>query len=713
LHISSERTLEVLPLRLAPRDSYPAPDPVSRYEALQLFVERARDVQPDFSLTSASSFAVAEICQKLDGLPLAIELAAARVKHVAVQALPGLLEQRLSVLTGGARDLPPRQQTLRSAIAWSYDLLRPGEQAIFRRMAIFAGGCTLEAAEAVCTLEHPQENIAKAGASVEVLNRLASLIDKSLLRYEPSAAEEPRYVVLETVREYGMEQLSALGEKLSIQERHARYYADLAERAAPRFLTAEQIEWLARMEDDLDNLRAALQWLLESNQYELGQRLLACLWYFWSVHCRVTEGREWLRRFLEDPGGQTTTALARARGYLALSFMTIRHDDAPANYAAASAGLALAREAGDPWTKAMALARFAYVAERMATRTIAQPDDDATCAVDVAALYEEALLAFRRLGDQWAIAQCLHYYARFLSSRDARRARTLLAEALDIARRIGERNSLSMALATLANLELDAKHDSEARRLVEESLALTDELDDLFNSSQRLGTLAQLAIDEKRFVDAMDLLERCMAGFQLLGNRPRRAQTLHNLALAARMAGDADRALEAFDQSCALFRELNLHAEVGAVMASLGHLQRQLGAIGQAAETFGASAAILTGQGSVLGIPTVLSGLGRLALDSNRPSDAARLLAAAEALVDELESGPQGALNTSRASLRGYQLRRDRTHVHELATVGRDAFSDMSDGLFEAARDSGRVLTSAEAVAAGLNVLSLDQNGAD
>ncbi|MBV9582291.1 MAG: helix-turn-helix domain-containing protein, partial [Chloroflexi bacterium] len=500
LHLSIEHTLEVPPLRLAPPGTLEDPGhsrrnaataagiqrlaAIQQSDAVQLFVERARATDPDFEFTSTSALTIADICRQLDGLPLAIELAAARVKYVGLDQLSRLLERRLAVLIGGAADLPQRQQTLRGAIAWSYDLLDPAEQAVFRRLSVFAGGCTLEAAEALCGHSGQPSDHCAVVATIDVLNRLASLIDKSLLAFEAGAHNQPRYTMLETVREFGLEQLAAAGEDAMIRERHATFYEELVRRAAPHFLAAEQLEWLARVDDEFDNLRTCLAWLLESDQFERGQRLTGSLWCFWSIH-RVTEGREWLTRFLDDPRGRSTSALARAWAYVALSWTISKQDDIVANYEASTTGLALSRGAHDLWLLGFALVRVAFAAERMDTRTIASPPGrsnprvSTASFVDTAELYDEALAIFRSLHDDWATAHCLMQYARFLASRDAERARALSLEAFALAQPIGERNTMGMTLGTLANLTLDAHDPSTARRLVEESLVMAEELNDL------------------------------------------------------------------------------------------------------------------------------------------------------------------------------------------------------------------------------------------
>jgi predicted ATPase/transcriptional regulator with XRE-family HTH domain len=698
LHLSGERTLDVPPLRLPPRFGQPVLDQLTQYEAVRLFLERALAVKPDLPVTNANIVAAAEICRQLDGLPLAIELAAARVRHVAPDALLPLLEWRLSVLTGGPRDLPARQQTLRTAIAWSYDLLTPREQALFRRLAVFAGGCTLEAIRAVCAFDG-------ACTTIDMLDRVASLIDKSLVRHDARVSGEPRYTMLETVREYGLEQLSTAGEEQAVRARHADYYAALAHRAAPHFLAAEQLIWLARIDDDLDNLRVVLQWLIDHDQRDRGQLLAGSLWYFWSIHSRVSEGSEWLGRMLAGPSGNATSPQTRGRALLALSQIAARQYDIRTCETAIVESLALARRAGDAWTTAMALVRSAWIAQRLDDWSILPRVFAATVEhrrADPSALFEEAVGIFRHLGDDWGRAMCLAFYAEYLVSRDAARARMLSAEAVEIAGRLGERWATGFSFSVLARLDMAAGRLTQARNALEQSLALAGELNDLYNECQRLRVLAQLAMADTRFADALALLERSTANFRLLGNRPRLAHTLHDLAIAARLAGDPNRALEAYHESLAVFQDLDQHGEVAAVWASLGYLLNQPGTHGQALKTFAESLRIFSRLGTELGLATALSGLGQMALDTNCPFDAARLLGAAETLLDRVQAGPHGVLDPSGPGLRGFQFRRDTAHVRELRTRGREAFEAMGREAFEAALDRGRALSTGQAVTLGL-----------
>jgi predicted ATPase/DNA-binding CsgD family transcriptional regulator len=707
LRISGEHTLEVPALRLPTRTAAPQPvDQLSRSEAVRLFVERAEAVKGDFQITTAIAPAVAEICHRLDGLPLAIELAAARIRHLSPEALLQRLERRLAVLTTGARDLPERHHTLRGAIAWSYDLLTADEQALFRRMAVFVGGCTLEAVEAVCMFDRSEE-------PSDVLERVGSLVDKSLVRQEAGSGSEPRYFMLETVREYGLEQLGVVGEEPLARARHVAYYVDLAQVAAPHFLRAEQLTWLARIDDELDNLRIVLQWLLEHGERERGQLLAGSLWFFWSVHSRVSEGHDWLTRLLDGPAGGATPLGTRARALLALGYIAGRQYDMLAENAALTECLKLARDAGDAWVAAVTLVRMAmsiHVRDPWRSSPLQKEASD-TGERDrrgAAELYEEALGVFGQLDDDWGTALCLHFYSDFFIVSDSVRAKDLAARAVEISNRLGERYVLHQALATLGKVALDSGELTEARRLTDTSVTLAVELNDLSNLSAKLARLAHQAMDECQFVNALDLHDRRAANYRLLGNRRWLAQALHDLAISARLVGDTDRALCAFEESLALCRSLGQAGEVASVNASLGHLHWQRGALGDASLLFERSLRSLHDQGIEWGIATALSGVGRAALESGRPADAVRMLGAVEGLLEGLAAGPHGPeLRPSQQGPRRYQFHRDTVHARELRTAGQTAFEAMGPRAFEAALGAGRVLSVHQAVALGLEQVKL------
>jgi len=404
LHLSREREFPVPPLALPDLAHLPEPQALAQLAAVRLFVLRAQAVQPAFQLTEANAHTIAEICVRLDGLPLAIELAAARSKLLPPQALLKRLEHRLSVLTGGARDLPIRQQALRNTLQWSYSLLSQEEQHLFRWLAIFVGGCTLEAAEVVCQQDSTQ--------AFRVLEGVASLLDKSLLQQTAHEGEEPRLLMLETIREFGLEQLHRQGELEAARRAHARYYLRLSETAEPHLLGPDQLLWLARLEQDLDNLRAILQAGMSggAEEVELALRLAGALRVFWISQGYLREGREVLERLLAD-----TRAIAvpmRLKALNTLGVILWSQNDTRGLAQVADEALVLAREQGDhvPLTIAMIQRGTAIMLGR----------GDYAAAQ---ACLEEALTEARALGDLFTLVSALMSLGRLAEyQRDAQRA---------------------------------------------------------------------------------------------------------------------------------------------------------------------------------------------------------------------------------------------------------------------------------------------------
>jgi predicted ATPase len=313
LHLSCEQLFSVLPLGLPDPKRLPEDiQALSGFGAVAFFVERARAAKPDFRLTGENAPVVAEICARLDGLPLGIQLAAARLRLLSPRAILERFRRRLRLLKGGTQDAPARQKTLREAIGWSYDLLGAEERLLFGRLSVFAGGCTLEAAEAVCDLG---EDLTE-----EVLDLLASLMDKSLLNRAETEDGEGRFWMLETVREYALERLEANGEQKEARHGHAVYCLALAKDARPELTGPRQTEWFGRLESEHDNLRAALSWSLERGNAETALQMNAQLWWFWYKRGHLSEGRRWLEEALgkarlrspRGPRRSTVPACSRA-----------------------------------------------------------------------------------------------------------------------------------------------------------------------------------------------------------------------------------------------------------------------------------------------------------------------------------------------------------------------------------------------------------------
>jgi non-specific serine/threonine protein kinase len=364
LRLTGEREFPLSPLGLPASDEVSV-DAIAQAGAVALFVQRAQAANPTFRLTPDVAPIVVDICRRLDGLPLAIELAASRIKVLSPRSLLARLEQRLMLLTGGARDQPARLQTMRDAIAWSHDPLPPAEQALFRRLAVFAGGFTLDAVAEVASFElrasglggsapmaeplevgtAPNSKLEASSPKLATLDGIASLIEKSLVRpMEDGAAGEPRFTMLETIREFGAAMLVAEGEAVEARRQHGRWMVDLAERAEPELVGPRQDEWLDRLEAERDNIRAALAWAIDERDAERAQRLAGALWRFWVTRGYLTEGKTWTERALAL--GDASPAVA-AKAHHHLGNLALDLGDYELARAGYEAGLALWQAYGD------------------------------------------------------------------------------------------------------------------------------------------------------------------------------------------------------------------------------------------------------------------------------------------------------------------------------------------------------------------------------
>jgi predicted ATPase/RsiW-degrading membrane proteinase PrsW (M82 family) len=355
LRIGGEHDVPIPPLELPDPKADGALESLAANAAVALFVARAQAVDPEFALTDANAAAVAEICIGLDGLPLAIELAAARTNILTPEAMLDRLGKRLQILTGGARDLPARHQTLRSTIDWSYDMLKPDEQALFARLGVFVDGATLDAVEAVCldTVEDEDDE----QRTEEALDWLGSLLDKSLVRRRDAASGEPRFAMLQTIREYAVERLRADGGLDESRERHASYFAELAEEAEAHLVSADQTLWIERLDDELGNLRAVLQWSLETGRLEIGLRVVGALPRYWSVR-GLTDPPRWLAPALERDAD--VSASVRAKAQFAHGYAALDHGDFARAEESFEASMTMYRELDEPRGTAACLAQEAH-----------------------------------------------------------------------------------------------------------------------------------------------------------------------------------------------------------------------------------------------------------------------------------------------------------------------------------------------------------------
>jgi predicted ATPase/DNA-binding CsgD family transcriptional regulator len=540
LHLSGEHQFPVPPLGLPDLKQLPELETLLEYASVALFTQRACAAKPDFVLTEDNADAVAELCVRLDGLPLAIELAAAWVKLMSPQAmLAHMLGARglssLRLLTGGPRDLPPRQQTLRGTIEWSYALLGPDERRLFMRLASFSGGCTLEAAEEVCGTV--------GDLSMSVLDGLGSLLDKSLLRQAEQTDAKPRLVMLETIREYALEQLAGISDEDSARRAHADYYLALAEEAAPKLNGAEQEVWLNRLEAEHDNLRAALAWSLDRREADMALRLCGALWWFWFGRGHLTEGRRWLDLALAESSNSTPFLVAKSLNGAGV----LAHYQGDLGQAAALCGqsLTLYRQLEDKAGIAAALNGLALVARSGGNISAAR------------AMYEESVVLLREVGDSSAIAYTLTYLSLVVYHQaDFMLARSLSAEGLELYREIGDRLGSTGPLTTLGMANVRLGDYKTARSVLEECLAITRSLGDRRSSARALHQLGGVTFAEGDYATSRALRQEALAIFDELGDRVLVSQFIVELAEVVAAQGDCLLAAQVFGAAETLRRSI-------------------------------------------------------------------------------------------------------------------------------------------------------------
>ncbi len=523
LRVDGEAVHLVAPLGLPDADAVRAGADLLRFESVRLFAERAAAVRPGFVLNAASASAVVSICRRLEGIALAIELAAARVGTLPVETIAARLDDHFKLLSRGPRGAPQRQQTLRALIDWSHDLLEPAERALLARLSVFAGGWTIEAAEAVCAQIVPASDAIDGGG---VLDALTALVDKSLVSFDAAAA---RYRILETVRHYAHERLEERGETVRCRERHFAHFLAFAEAVRPATKGADQPQRLAQMDAEHDNLRAALAWSATDGAGGAGLQLAGAIWPLWNLRGLLNEGRGWLSTLLQHAADRAA-APARARALRGAGVLAHAQGDFAASAAWHEQCLALQRELGDRKGVAASLESLGIVAY-----------ERGNCAAGIA-LMEEALAIQRQLGEPLAVAQTLNNLGATLSFVGEReRARALLEESLALKRAHGDRRGVAMGLDNLGDLAATLGDAAAARRLFEESLEIRRELDDRAGIARVLLGLADLAHAQGDPATSLRLLAENLSITRDLGDQLAISHALEGLAGVARSFGDVDR----------------------------------------------------------------------------------------------------------------------------------------------------------------------------
>jgi predicted ATPase/DNA-binding winged helix-turn-helix (wHTH) protein len=620
LHLSGEYEFPVPPLPVPDPRRLPPATTLAQYAAVALFLQRALAVKPDFVITNENAPAVAEICARLDGLPLAIELAAARMKLLSSRALLARLAHRLSWLGKGARDAPPRHQTLRHAIAWSYDLLAAHEQVRFRHLAVFVGGCTLEAAAMVGKTVHDPAVGLEASREEEAVEEIASLVDKSLLQPEEGVHSEPRFRMLETIREFGLECLEACGEVQAVRRAHAGYYLALAETAEPQLAGPDQTVWLDRLEAEHDNLRAALGWAEESGAVEEGLRLAGALCQFWLVRSYLCEGRERLARLL--PLARTSVPMAaRAKVLTGAGHLAHNQGDYAAARALFAESLALWREIGNKRGIASALNDLGWMAWRQGDYTTTR------------ALSAESLALWQELGETQGIATALTNLGWITHHQgDYTTARALFEETLALRLVLEDKRGVAFSLALLGWTRSRQGAYREAAALLEEAIALFRDVGMKQLLAFASSLLAEVSYAQGEDEQAAALLEESVTLFRDLGDKYGLAVALNTLGAVVQAQGDARHATALYEESLTLCRALGDKWGMASAFSRLATVVYAQGDITHTTTLYEESLALRRALGDIHGIAECFEGLAEVAGAQRHWDRMAQLLGAAEVL---------------------------------------------------------------------------------
>ncbi len=665
LHLSAEQVAYVPGMPVPDPQTALSSDQLANFDSLRLFVERAVAADPSFTLDNDNAAVIADICARLDGLPLAIELAAARVKLLPPEALLERLsltyDQRQTVLAGVDWDRPERHQALRKAIDWSYGLLRPWEQRLFRSLGVFSGGFTLSAAEALCASDPELSSM--------VLDGIGSLMDKSLVRQGSATGREPRYRMLETIRQYAVVQLQENGELDQTQLNLAYLLVSLAEEAEPELTGSQQVAWLDRLEIEHDNVRASLQWGLDRGAVQLALRLSGALWRFWSTRGYVGEGLRVLDTAIASPNVAPSTMLAKAINGAA-NLAREQGDYARAQMLH-QRSLDLWREYDDKHGMAEALNNLGLIALYQGRHEEAQR------------YCEDGLTLFRELRDKGGIGAALNNLGNVARERgQADRAASLHGESLALRRVVGDKRGIALSLNNLANVVLNQGDYWRAAALHQESLALRQELGDRAGVATSLNNLGNVARVQGDANAARGYYERSLAVRRELGDKRRVAAVLMNLGIVEREQGERDRAAAMFreslvlrrelgdqpgmyaaldnlrtlagnqsdfaarayyEESLALRRELQDRAGMVAALNSLGHVARAQGDLPVARACFEESLLIRREMGDKRGTAFTLTQLGSLAVQQQEFPRAQSLLRQSLELHHQLGDARGGA----------------------------------------------------------------------
>ncbi|HEY0070101.1 MAG TPA: tetratricopeptide repeat protein, partial [Chloroflexia bacterium] len=626
LHVRGERQFPVLPLGMPAPGSRPTVGELLSYPAVQLFMERAQAVKPQFELSEENSIAVASICARLDGLPLALELAAARIKLFPAHEIASRLDRSLPLLTGGARDLPARQQTLRGAIQWSYDLLDAEEKALFARLGVFVGGCDLNGIEAVY---QGAESANGSGAPdiVDLLTQVESLLDKNLIQQvkrHAGQSDEPRFTMLEMMRQYALERLAESGQEAEVREAHAYYYLDLATTAEPELKGASQATWLDRLEAEHDNLRAALTWFAERGDAQNGLQMAGMLWRFWYVRSYFTEGRRWLALFLSMPGAETRNA-ARAKALNGAGNLAYTQADYAGGQALHEESMSISKELGDRLSVAASLNNIGIILRRRGEYARAR------------LMFEEAIETNKEIRNaHWQAINLNNLGNVLFDQGDYVSARAYQEESLGIFTALADEWGIAMSTNDLGRIVFDQGDYATAKVLYERGLALQRKMGDRRGTASSLLSLGLVAHHQSDYARARELCDMALGVFRDLGDRRGISESLHNMGKTLNRLGDYATARALFEEALAIRKELADKREISESHNNLGIVFLAQGELEQAQAHFVESLALRRELGNRSLIPTSLNNLALVETSRGNHEQALAYLDEAEAIFREL-----------------------------------------------------------------------------
>ncbi len=649
LGISGETVYRVPSLSIPDARHTPPIETLMEYEAVHLFIERAQTALPSFTVTKDNLPAIAQACSRLDGIPLAIELAAARVNMLKVEQIAERLDDRFRLLTGGSRTALPRQQTLQALIDWSYDLLSQPERTLLLRLSVFASGWILETAEKVCSNKdegksQKDEASSKDGVlhplapdrmssfilhPLDILDLLTQLINKSLVVVDAENEGETRYRLLETVRQYARQKLAETSEGPNIRDQHLAYFLDLAERAEPQFGRPQVVGWLKRLEAEADNLRVALEWSLNCN-VQAGLQLAGALIWFWEIRGYVSDGLNWLSQLLRQPEAQFPT-LERAKALSTQGYLL--------TWSGSSQGYST---------------------------------------------LQESLALYRELGDKQGIAFNLLWLAEIIFNQgDYEQGQRLLTESLSLSRALGNKTGIAGALSGLGRL-MGNKNYPQARAFMEEGLAIYREIEDLVGMSNIMMQLSHLAIWQNDYQVARRWLDEGLALQRQLGTDEKNVYAIVSLGDLAVREGDYTQACAYYEDSLSLAHETGALSAVVWVPVKLGYIALRQSKITRALKLFEESCQLFKQAGSQIGIVYTLEGLASLAVAQDQHEQGVRLFAWAEATRENLSN--------TRPPVEQADVDRDLANIR----------AHLDEAAFAAAQAAGRAMSMDEAIAYAL-----------